>query len=205
MKAQAAAVPMAAVTALIGLCDYSGIKPGQEVLVNGASGGIGTFAVQIAQALGATVTGVCSARHAELVRSIGADEVIDYRTADFTRNGRRYDLVLDVAGSRPAAAYRRVLAPTGTLVLVGGPAGRWFQPVGHVFSSLAVAPLISRKAVIADTVRCPNKQNLLELAGLIEDGAVTPVIDRTYPFAELPAAVRYQEEGHAQGKVVVTV
>ena len=202
----AAAVPMAAVTALVGLRDRGRIQSGQKVLITGASGGVGTFAVQIARALGATVTGVCSSRHAHLVRSIGAEEVIDYRKQDFTRSGKRYDLILDVAGTRPAWACRRALTARGTFVIVGGPAGRWLQPAGHAFSSLAVGPLISRRVVLADAVgRKQKKQDLTTLTTLMEDHKVTPVIDRTYPFGELRAAVRYQEEGHAQGKVVVTV
>ena len=203
---QVAAVPMAAVTALVGLRDQGRIQPGQQVLINGASGGVGTFAVQIARALGATVTGVCSARHADLVRSIGADEVIDYHKQDFTRHGKRYDLMLDVAGSRPVWACRRALTAKGTFVIVGGPAGRWVQPAGHGFSSLAAGPLISQRVVMADAVgRAQKRQDLMTLATLMEDREVTPVIDRTYPFGELRAAITYQEEGHAQGKVVVTV
>ena len=203
---QAAAVPMAAVTALVGLRDRGRIQSGQQVLINGASGGVGTFAVQIARAFGATVTGVCSARHADLVRSIGADEVIDYAKQDFTRSGQRYDLLLDVAGSRPCWTCRRALTAKGTFVIVGGPAGRWVQPVGHAFSSLAAGPLISQTVVMADAVgRAQKKQDLMTLTTLMEDRGVTPVIDRSYPFGELRAAIRYQEEGHAQGKVVVTV
>ena len=203
---EAAAVPMAAVTALLGLRDRGRIQPGQEVLVNGASGGIGTFAVQLARAFGATVTGVCSPGHADLVRSIGAEEVIDYTKQDFTRSGKRYDLILDIAGNRPAWACRRVLTPKGTLVIVGGPAGRWLQPAGHAFSSLAAGPLISRKVVMVDTVgRAHKKQDLATLTALIEDQKVTSVIDRAYPFGDMRAAIGYQEAGHAQGKVVVTV
>ena len=202
---EAAAVPMAAVTALIGLRDRGRIQPGQKILVNGASGGVGTFAVQIARAFGATVTGVCGARHVDLVRSIGAAEVIDYGKQDFTRSGDRYDLILDVAGSRPAWACRNVMTRRGIFVVVGGPAGRWLQPVGHVFSSLAAGPLISQTVAMVDTVgRAQKAQDLDALTTLIEDRQVTPVIDRTYPFGELPEAVRYVEEGHAQGKVVVT-
>ncbi|MEO3925141.1 NAD(P)-dependent alcohol dehydrogenase [Micromonosporaceae bacterium B7E4] len=203
---QAAAVPMAGVTALVGLRDAGRIQPGQRVLVNGASGGVGTFAVQLARALGATVTGVCSSRNVDLVRSLGADEVVDYTAEDFTRRGRRYDLLLDNAGSRSVPAYRRVLTRNGTLVLVGGPAGRWLQPAGRVFAALAVGPLVSQRIAIADAVRCPDKKQCLRLlADLIEDGRVTPVVDRRYPFAEIRAAVRYQEEGHSPGKVVVTL
>ena len=203
---QAAAVPMAAVTALLGLRDVGRTGPGQTVLVNGASGGVGTFAVQIARALGARADAVCSAPHADLVRSLGADDVIDYASKDFTRSGRRYDVLLDVAGSHPVSACRRALAPRGTLVLVGGPAGRWLQPAGHVFAALATAPLVPQRIALADTVACTvKKQILTTLAALVEDGKVTPVVSRTYPFGDIPAAVRYQEQGHVPGKVVVTI
>jgi NADPH:quinone reductase-like Zn-dependent oxidoreductase len=203
---QAAAVPMAANTALLGLRDKGRIQPGQKVLINGASGGVGTFAVQIARAFGTEVTGVCSTRNMDLVRSIGADEVIDYTTQDFTRNGQRYDLLLDIAGSRSVSACRRVLTPTGTYVVVGGPAGRWLQPVRHVVSVIAVSPFVPQRMVAADAYRCrQNKQNLKTLTEFIEDGKITPVIDRRYPFEEIPAAVRYQEQGHAAGKVVIAL
>ena len=203
---QAAAVPMAATTALLGLRDVARIEPGQKVLVNGASGGVGTFAVQIARALGARADAVCSLPNADLARSIGADDVIDYTSQDFTRSGRRYDVLLDIAGSRPVSACRRVLAPRGTLVLIGGPAGRWLQPAGHMFSALAMAPLVSQRIAMADTVSCTaKKQILMTLTTLIEDGKVTPVISRRYPFHDIQEAVRYQEQGHAAGKVVVTI
>jgi len=203
---QAAAVPMAATTALLGLRDVARIEPGQKVLVNGASGGVGTFAVQIARALGARADAVCSLANADLARSIGADDVIDYTSQDFTRSGRRYDVLLDIAGSRPVFACRRVLAPRGTLVLIGGPAGRWLQPAGHMFSALAMAPLVSQRIAMADTVSCTaKKQILMTLTTLIEDGKVTPVISRRYPLHDIREAVRYQEQGHAAGKVVVTI
>ena len=203
---QAAAVPMAATTALLGLRDVARIEPGQKVLVNGASGGVGTFAVQIARALGARADAVCSLPNADLARSIGADDVIDYTSQDFTRSGRRYDVLLDIAGSRPVFACRRVLAPRGTLVLIGGPAGPWLQPVGHMFSALAMAPLVSQRIAMADTVSCTaKKQILMTLTTLIEDGKVTPVISRRYPFHDIQEAVTYQEQGHAAGKVVVTI
>ena len=203
---QAAAVPMAATTALLALRDVARIEPGQKVLVNGASGGVGTFAVQIARALGARADAVCSLPNADLARSIGADEVIDYTSQDFTRSGRRYDVLLDIAGSRPVFACRRVLAPRGTLVLIGGPAGRWLQPAGHMFSALAMAPLVSQRIAMADTVSCTaKKQILMTLTTLIEDGKVTPVISRRYPLHDIREAVRYQEQGHAAGKVVVTI
>ncbi|MEV0347707.1 NAD(P)-dependent alcohol dehydrogenase [Nonomuraea sp. NPDC050680] len=203
---QAAAVPMAANTALMGLCDQGRLQSGQKVLVNGASGGVGTFAVQIARALGAEVTGVCGARNVDLVKSLGATEVIDYTTEDFTRTGRRYDLLLDIAGSRSGSACRRALTRKGTYVAIGGPPGRWLQPAGHVFAAAASSPFVSQRMVMTDVVTCGQKrQNLLTLTRLIEDGEITPVIDRTYPFEEIPAAVRYQEEGHVVGKVVITV
>jgi len=203
---QAAAVPMAAVTALLGLRDVGRIEPGQRVLVNGASGGVGTFAVQITRALGARADAVCSSPNADLVRSIGADDVIDYATQDFTRTGRRYDAVLDIAGSRPVFACRRALAPRGTLVLVGGPAGRWLQPAGHVFAALAMAPLVPQRIALADTVSCTaKKQLLMTLTTLIEEGKVTPVISRTYPFHDIQEAIRYQEQGHVPGKIVITI
>ncbi|MEV6831730.1 NAD(P)-dependent alcohol dehydrogenase [Amycolatopsis sp. NPDC051102] len=200
---QAAAMPMAAVTALLAL---RGVEAGQRVLVNGASGGVGTFAVQLARALGARVDAVCSAANASTARSLGADHVFDYRTEDFTRSGRRYDVVLDVAGSRSVFACRRVLAHGGTFVAVGGPAGRWVQPAGHVFAALASGLFARRRVVLADAVACQDKAAVLaELTALVESGAVTPVVDRTYPFDDLRAAFAYQEAGHAGGKVVVTL
>ncbi|SEF38046.1 NADPH:quinone reductase [Amycolatopsis pretoriensis] len=201
--AQAATIPMAAVTALLSL---RGVEPGQRVLVNGASGGVGTFAVQLAKALGARVDAVCSAANADFVRSLGAEHVVDYRSEDFTRGGRRYDFVLDVAGGRSVFACRRVLERDGTFVAVGGPAGRWLQPAGHVFAAVATGPFARRRVVLADAVACRDKKAVLgELTALVERGAVTPVIDRTYPFDDLPAAFAYQEAGHAKGKVSVTL
>lgn len=203
---QAAAVPMAAITALLAVRDQGRIQPGQKVLVNGASGGVGTFAVQLAKAFGANVTGVCSSRNADLVRSIGADHVIEYDREDFTRGEERYDVLLDSAGSRSLLACRRVLTPKGTFVVIGGRAGRWLQPAGHAFSTLVLGLGVSQRVALVEAPKSPaKKEHLVTLAGLIEDGKVTPVIDRRYPFEEIPAAVRYQEAGHARGKVVVTV
>ncbi|WP_103350824.1 NAD(P)-dependent alcohol dehydrogenase [Amycolatopsis sp. CA-128772] len=200
---QAAAMPMAAVTALLAL---RGVEAGQRVLVNGASGGVGTFAVQLATALGARVDAVCRAGNASMARSLGAEHVFDYRAEDFTRSGRRYDVVLDVAGSRSVFACRRVLARDGTFVAVGGPAGRWVQPAGHVFAALVSGWFARRRVVLADAVACRDKAAVLrELTALVESGAVTPVVDRTYPFDDLRAAFGYQEAGHARGKVVVTL
>ncbi|MEQ4715611.1 NAD(P)-dependent alcohol dehydrogenase [Nonomuraea sp. B19D2] len=203
---EAAAVPMAACTALLALRDDGRVQPGDRVLVNGASGGVGTFAVQLARAFGAHVTGVCSARNVGLVRSLGADEVIDYTKEDFTRNGRRYELLLDIAGSRSGSACRRVLTRKATHVLVGGPPGRWFQPASHVFATLAAGSFVSQRMVVTQVVHCTEtRRNLMTLTELIEGGEIHPVIDRIYPFADLPAAVGYQEEGHASGKVVISI
>ncbi|MFG1702781.1 NAD(P)-dependent alcohol dehydrogenase [Nonomuraea sp. M3C6] len=203
---EAAAVPLAANTALLALREQGRIQPGQKVLVNGASGGVGTFAVQLAKAFGAKVTGVCSTRNMDLIRSIGADEVIDYTKEDFTRNGQRYDLLLDIAGSHSGSAYRRVLTRKGACVVVGGRAGRWLEPAGHTFATLVAGLFVSQRVVLADVVGCKeNKQNLMTLTELIEEGEVAPVIDRSYPFEEIPAAIRYQEEGHASGKVVIAI
>jgi NADPH:quinone reductase-like Zn-dependent oxidoreductase len=203
---QAAAVPMAAVTALLALCDVGRLESGQQVLINGASGGVGTFAVQIAKALGAKVAGVCTTRNVDLVESIGADEVIDYRAEDFTRQAQRFDLLIDIAGSRSVSASRRVLTRGGTFVVVGGPAGRWMRPADRMISALLSGPFVSQRMVVADSVgRAEKKPLLTTLTGLIESGRVTPVIDRRYQFTEIPAAVRYQEAGHAPGKVVVSV
>jgi NADPH:quinone reductase-like Zn-dependent oxidoreductase len=203
---EAAAVPMAAVTALLSLRETGRVQAGQRVLVNGASGGVGTFALQIARALGAQADAVCRAENADLVRSLGAGEVIDFCATDFTRCGRRYDLLLDIAGNRQVPACALVLAPGGTLVLIGGPAGRWLQPAGHVFGAMARGLVARPRVALADSVGGPAKQELLvTLAKLIEDGQVTPVIGRRYPFRDLPRAIAEQENGHVAGKVVVTV
>ena len=201
---QAAAVPMTAMTALQGLRNVGRIKEGQRVIINGASGGIGTFAVQLAKALGAAeVTGVCSTRNVELVRSLGADHVVDYGKEDFTRSGQRYDLLLDTVGNHSIRAFRRALARKGTFVLAGGGGGRWLGPVPQILKGKLLSPFVSQRIV---TFVCkPNREDLEFLKELIEAGKVTPVIDRTYPFAEAPEAIRYLEEGHARGKVVVTV
>ncbi|NUR88949.1 MAG: NAD(P)-dependent alcohol dehydrogenase [Nonomuraea sp.] len=203
---QAAAVPMAALTAIIAVKHEGRVAAGQRVLVNGASGGVGTFAVQLARAYGAAVTAVCGSRNAELLAELGAEEVISYTEEDFTRQRGRYDLLVDVSGGPSAGRCRRALTREGTYVAVGGPAGRWLQPAGHVFAALAAAPFVKQRIAQADVVRWKeNRRDLLELTGLIERGAVTPVIDRIYPFADLPAAVAYQERGHASGKVVVSM
>jgi NADPH:quinone reductase-like Zn-dependent oxidoreductase len=202
---QSAAVPMAAVTALVAL-DAGGLASGQKVLVNGASGGVGTFAVQLAKAYGAKVVGVCGPHNVDLARSIGADEVINYRAEDFTRSGQRFDLMLDIAGSRPIGACRKVLTANGTLVAVGGPAGRWFAPMTHVLSAVARGPFVSQQMRMADAVASTSKKaHLATLAALMDEGKVTPVIDREYDFADIPAALAHQERGHSAGKVVVSL
>jgi NADPH:quinone reductase-like Zn-dependent oxidoreductase len=201
---QAAAVPTGAVTALQGLRDKGRILPRQAVLINGASGGVGTFAVQLAKAFGAEVTGVCSTRNVELVRSLGADHVIDYTREDFTRSGRRYDLLLDVAGSRSWPECRRVLHRDATLVVVGGPkSNRWLGPLGHVAGMLLASRGASQRVVFF--IAKFTRQDLVVLSELLEAGRVTPVIDRLYALRELPEALRYLGEGHARGKVVITV
>jgi NADPH:quinone reductase-like Zn-dependent oxidoreductase len=203
---EAAAVPLAAGTALLALRDQGRVRPGQRVLVNGASGGVGTFAVQLAKAYGAHVTGVCSTRNLDLVRSHGADEVVDRTKEDFTRGGQVYDVLLYIAGNRSFSECRRVLARKGVCVLIGGAASRWLQPAGHVFATLAASAFVSQKAVLTDVLSARgNRRNLEELTDLVEDGRLTPVVDRVYDFAELRAAIRYQEEGQAPGKVVVRV
>jgi NADPH:quinone reductase-like Zn-dependent oxidoreductase len=201
---QAAAVPISGMTALNGLRDAGKLQPGQNVLIIGAAGGVGTYAVQLAEAFGAVVTGVCSTSKAELVRSIGADEVIDYTREDFTDGTRQFDLILDTAGRRPLSQLRRALTPQGTLVIVGGEGGdRWlggfqrqiFAPLRSRFSEQKLLGLISKE----------RHQDLMTLKDLIEAGNVTPVIDRTYPLSEAAQAIRYLEQGHPRGKVVITV
>jgi NADPH:quinone reductase-like Zn-dependent oxidoreductase len=201
---QAAAVPLAASTALQGLRDHGRIEPGHRVLIVGASGGVGTFAVQIAKALGAEVTGVCGTGNVEMVLSLGADHVIDYTKEDFNESGRRYDLIFQLAGTRSPSECRGALTPEGTLVLSSGESdGRWIGPVGRIVKALVLSPFVSQK-MASFTVK-PNKEDLLFLRQLIEAGKLAPVIDRTYPLAEVPEALRYLEEGHARGKVVISV
>ncbi len=201
---QAAAVPIAALTALQGLRDKGQLQPGQKVLINGASGGVGTFAVQIAKALGAEVTAVCSTPNVEIARSLGADQVIDYTQEDFPRGDRRYDLMLDIAGSRSWSECRRVLTPQATLVIVGGPkTNRLLGPLGHLVKVRLAAVRSSRKVVFF--IAKLNKTDMLVLRELLESGEVTPVIDRRYELSEIADAFRYIGEGHARGKVVITV
>lgn len=199
---QAAAIPLAALTALQALRDAGQAQPGQKVLINGASGGVGTFAVQIAKSFGTEVTAVCSTRNVDMVRSIGADHVIDYTREDFTRSGHRYDLVLDTA-DRSLSDCRRALTPAGTLVIIGGSAGRWINGLGRAYRARLLAPFVTQR--LPPFLTKWNAQDLHALKDLIETGNVMPVIDRTYPLAQAPEAMRYLETGHARGKIVITV
>ncbi len=197
---QAAAVPLAGSTALQGLRDAGKVQAGQSVLVVGASGGVGTFAVQIAKAFGADVTGVCSAGNLELVRSIGADHVIDYAQEDVTRNGRRYDVIFELAGTRSPSAWRRILSPEGTLVLSSG-AGRIV--LDRMIKAMVLGRFVSQRFVILSATE--NTADLVVLKDLIEAGSVKPVMDRSYPLPQAPEAIRYVEEGHTRGKTIITV
>jgi len=200
---QAAAIPVAAITALQGLRDKGRIQPGQKVLINGAAGGVGTFAVQIAKSFGADVTGVCSTRNVDMVRSIGADQVIDYTQEDFTQSGQRYDLILDSVGNHSLSACRRVLSPKGTYVMVGAPSGRWIKPLPRLLKVLLLSRFVSQNLIFF--VASINKDDLVVLKELMEAGKVTPVIDRRYKLSEVPEAIRYLEEGHVRGKVAITL
>ena len=197
---EAAAVPMAAVTALQGLRDKGQIQPGQKVLIHGASGGVGTFAVQIAKAFRAEVTAVCSTRKVDLVRSIGADHVIDYTHEDFTKNGQRYDLILAANGNRSMFEYKRALAPKGRYVVTGG-------SMAQLFQAMLLGPLLSTagRQNMGNVLARPNQKDLACMKELLEAGKVIPVIDRCYPLSETAEAIRYLEAGHARGKVVITV
>jgi len=198
---KAAAVPVAAITALQGLRDKGQIQSGQKVLINGASGGVGTFAVQIAKSFGAEVTAVCSTRNLDMVRSIGADQVIDYTQEDFTKSGRRYDLILAANGYHSIFDYKRALSPGGIYVVAGGSMAQFFQ-------AMLLGPWISMtgsKKMGSMEIAKPNQKDLVFLSELLEAGKVVPVIDRSYPLSEVAEAIRYLEEKHARGKVVITV
>jgi NADPH:quinone reductase-like Zn-dependent oxidoreductase len=201
---QAATVPTSGSAALQALRDVGKVQPRQKVLIIGAAGGVGSFAVQIAKAFGAHVTGVCSTTKVDLVRSIGADDVIDYTRDDFAEMGQRYDLILDIAGARSVSHLRRALAPRGTLVIVGGEGGgRWFGGIDRQLRASILSPFVSQK--LGTFIAKAKGEDLVVLKELIEAGKVTPVIGKTYPLSEVPEAIRYLEEGHAQGKVVITV
>ena len=201
---QAAAVPTSGSTALQALRDAGKVQPRQTVLIIGAAGGVGSFAVQIAKAFGAHVTGVCSTTKVELVRSIGADDVIDYTRDDFAETGQRYDLILDIAGNRSLSHLRRGLAPRGTLVIVGGEGGgRWFGGIDRQLRAQMLSPFVSQK--LGTFIAKQKGADLVVLKELIEAGKVVPVIDTTYPLSEVPEAIRHLEEGHARGKVIITM
>jgi NADPH:quinone reductase-like Zn-dependent oxidoreductase len=196
---QAAAVPVAGLAALQALRDDGGVGPGDRVLVNGASGGVGTFAVQIAKHFGAEVTGVCSTRNVDLVRSLGADRVVDYTREEVTQGGERYDLVLDAAAFRSPLAFRPLLAPGGAYVLIGGSTARLFQ-------AMLLGPWMRRSGIrMAVHMSKPNRDDLGVLKGFVESGAVTPAVDRTYPLAEVPDAIRRLEARRVSGKVVIAM
>ena len=202
---QAAAVPVAGITALQGLRDKALVRPGQKVLINGASGGVGTFAVQIAKSLGADVTGVCSTGNVEMVRSIGADRVIDYSVEDYTKGTQRYDVIFDTVGNHSLLANRGVLTADGRLVIVGGQSNdRWIGPMARFAAAFVIAPFVHQKLVsfLADANSTADMNALREL---MQAGKLTPVIGRQYSLSEAPAAMRYLETGHARGKIVINV
>jgi len=203
---QAASVNIAGITALQALRDKGNVQPGQKVLINGASGGVGTFAVQIAKSFGAAVTGVCSTRNVDLVRSLGADHVIDYTKEDFAKGTERYDVILDNVPNHSLSECRRILTPNGKYVMIGGGGpndSRWVGPFGRVIKTMVLSPFTSQKMgmMMADA----NGKDLTILADMMQSGKLKPVIDRTYKLNEVQAAIAYVEEGHARGKVVITV
>jgi NADPH:quinone reductase-like Zn-dependent oxidoreductase len=201
---QVAAVPLAALTALQALRGQGRIEPGYKVLIIGASGGVGTFAVQIAKSFDAEVSGVCSTRNLEMVRALGAEHVIDYTQEDFTHSGQKYDLIFQLAGTLSPSECRSALTSNGTLLISSGESeGSWIGPLDRVIKALVLSPFVSQK-MASFTVK-PNREDLQLLKQFIEDGTITPVIDRSYPLAQVPEAIRYLEEGHARGKVVISV
>jgi NADPH:quinone reductase-like Zn-dependent oxidoreductase len=202
---QAAAVPVAGITALQGLRDKGLLRPGQKVLINGASGGVGTFAVQIAKSLGANVTGVCSSRNVEMVRSIGADRVIDYSAEDYTKGTQHYDVILDIIGNHSLLDNRSVLTADGIFVIVGAQSNEpWIGSLASFIKALLMAPFVHQKLVtlFADA---GSTDDMNALRDLMQSGRLTPVIDRQYTLSEAPAAMRYLETGHARGKVVISM
>lgn len=200
---QAAAIPIAGFTALQALRDKADVQSGQRVLVNGASGGVGTFAVQIAKALGADVTGVCSTRNMDIARSIGADQVIDYTREDFAQSEQRFDVVLDVAANRSLRDCRRVLAANGAFVLIGAPKGNWMGPLVKPITVMAISRFSDQR--LLPFLARSTRDDLEVLKELVERGSLMPVIDRTYTLANTADAIRYVEAGHARGKVIVTM
>jgi NADPH:quinone reductase-like Zn-dependent oxidoreductase len=201
---QAAAVPVSGLAALQAVRDKAQVQAGEKVLIVGASGGVGTFAVQIAKAVGAEVTGVCSTAKTDLVRALGADHVIDYTIEDFADGEHRYDAILDIGGNRPLSQLRRALTPRGRLVIVGGETdGRWLGGADRLLRAPMLSPLVSQK--LGTLTTSENAQDLMVLRDFLEAGKIAPAIDRTYPLSDVRAAIRYLQEGHARGKVVITV
>lgn len=200
---KAAAVPVAALTALQGVRDHGKVRSGQKVLINGASGGVGTFAVQIAKSLGAEVTGVSSTRNVDLVRSLGADHVVDYTKEDFTRSAVRYDVIIDNVGNHSISALRQVLTPDGKYVMIGGPSGRWIAPFPRVLAAVVTSWFVDQD--MRFFLSQVNEQDLTTLGDLIQAGTITPVIDRRYKLSDVPKAIEYLETGRARGKVVIVV
>jgi NADPH:quinone reductase-like Zn-dependent oxidoreductase len=200
---QAASVPIAALTALQGLRDHGHLQPGQKVLINGASGGVGTYAIQIARVLGAEVTGVSSTRNVDMVRSLGANHVVDYAQADFTQSAERYDILLDCIGNHSLQACRRVLNPKGVYIGVGAPTGKWVAPMDRAFRARLLNHFVSPR--LQFMVATASQPDLKLIAEWMATGKVTPVIDRIYPLPQVPDAIRSIEEGHARGKVVINV
>ena len=201
---QAAAVPISALTALQAVRDHGQVQAGRRVLIVGASGGVGTFAIQIAKSFGGEVTGVCSAAKVDAVRALGADHVIDYSSDDFADGEHRYDVILDIGGNRRLAHLRRALTPRGRLVIVGGETdGRWLGGVDRQFRALLLSPFVGQK--LGTFVASENTEDLMVLRGLIDSGRLAPAIDRSYPLSEVAAAIRYMLDGHTRGKLVVTV
>jgi NADPH:quinone reductase-like Zn-dependent oxidoreductase len=201
--AQAATVGVAGITALQALRDHANVQPGEKVLINGASGGVGTFAVQVAKSMGAEVTGVCSTRNVEMVLSIGADHVIDYKKESYIENDERYDVIIDNVGNHSLLSNRKAMTPNGRLVMVGGKSGNWLGPLIRPIGAFLMSPFIDQKiGMILATFR---QDDLITLAELMQSGAVTPVIDRTFSLREVPDAIRYSEEGHVRGKLSITI
>jgi NADPH:quinone reductase-like Zn-dependent oxidoreductase len=200
---EAAAMPVSGITALQALRDKGKVGPGTNVLINGASGGVGTFAVQVAKSLGATVTGVCSYRNVDLVRSLGADHVIDYTKEDFTKNSQRYDVIIDMVGNHPLRAYRRVMKPGGKYVMVGGPKGNWIAPMNRIPGMALLSKFVREDFSFMMSVL--KRDDLKTLADLVAAGKLRPIIDRRYPLRDTAEAIRYVETGRARAKVVVTI
>jgi NADPH:quinone reductase-like Zn-dependent oxidoreductase len=198
---QAASLPIAALTALQALREKGDLQPGQKVLINGASGGVGTFAVQIAKSMGAEVHGVCSTRNVELVASLGADKVWDYKKEDYTESDERYDLIVDMVGNHSLSKNRRVMSAEGRLVIVGGPSGNWIGPLKRPLAAMLLGPFVDQQLILL--LAQLKQDDLDEVAALVSNGAVQPVIDRRFSLEDVPAAISYSEEGRARGKILI--